>query len=73
VAAMTSNVDMKPYVVPLTNKDLVLGELTVDSCIRADKIYTLSQNIIIKRFGQVKADILSAVKEKIDDLMKQGD
>ena len=73
VAAMTSNVDTKPYIVPLTNKDLALGELTVDSCIRADKIYTLSQNIIIKCFGKVNVGILNTVKEKIDDLIEQSD
>ena len=43
------------------------------SCIRADKIYTLSQNIIIKSFGQVKVDIVNAVKEKIDNLMERCD
>ena len=73
VAAITSNVDTKPYIVPLTNSDLSLGELKVNSCIRADKIYTLSQSIIIKRFGKVKVGILNAVKERIDNLMKQSD
>ena len=70
VAAITSNVEMKPYIVPLTNNDLSLGELKVDSCIRADKIYTLSQSIIIKSFGQVKVGIINAVKKKIDSLME---
>jgi len=73
VAAITSNVDTKPYIVPLTNKDLSLGELTVESCIRADKIYTLSQNIIVKSFGQVKVGVINAVKEKIGHLMEQSD
>jgi len=65
VAAITSNVDNKPYIVPLTNKDLTSGTLAVDSCIRTDKIYTLSQSIIIKSFGKVKTDIIDAVKDKI--------
>ena len=73
VAAITSNVDTKPYIVPLTNNDLSHGELKVNSCIRADKIYTLSQSIIIKRFGKVKVGILNAVKERIDNLMEQND
>ena len=73
VAAITSNVDRKPYIVPLTNNDLSRGKLEVDSCIRADKIYTLSQNIIIKSFGQVKVGVLNTVKEKINRLMEQSD
>ena len=70
VAAITSNVDNKPYIVPLTNKDLASGTLTVNSCIRADKIYTLSQNIIIKSFAKVKIDIVGAVKDKILKLIE---
>jgi len=65
VAAITSNVDNKHYIIPLTNKDLTSGTLAVDSCIRADKIYTLSQSIIIKSFGKVKTDIIDAVKDKV--------
>ena len=70
VAAITSNIDNKPYVVPLTNKDLASGVLNVNSCIRADKIYTLSQNIIIKSFAEVKTNIIGAVKDKILKLME---
>jgi len=70
VAAITSNVDNKPYIVPLTNNDLASGKLAMDSCIRADKIYTLSQNIIIKSFAEVKTSITDAVKDKILKLME---
>jgi mRNA interferase MazF len=70
VAAITSNVDTKPYIVPLTNNGLSQGTLKVDSCVRADKIYTLSQSIIIKSLGQVKVGIINVVKEKIDSLME---
>jgi len=69
VAAITSNVDNKPYIVLLNNNDLSSGVLAVKSCIRADKIYTLSQNIIIKSFAKVKTDIIDAVKDKIFELM----
>ena len=72
VTAITSNVDVKPYIVPLTNEDLDIGALTVDSCIRADKIYTLSQNIVIKSFAKVKISIVSTVKDKILKLMDNG-
>ena len=45
VATVTSNVDTKPYVVPFGNSDMTDGFLKVASCVRADKIYTLSQSI----------------------------
>jgi len=52
-----------------SNDDLAEGNLKVDSCIRADKIYTLSQTLIVKRFGRIKPEILSMVKAMIMDVM----
>ena len=58
VAAITSYNDSKPYIVLFSNDDMAEGTLKMDSCIRADKIYTLSQSIIVKRFGKVKSEII---------------
>ena len=69
VAAITSLIDTKPYAVMFSNDDLAEGNLKVDSCIRADKIYTLSQTLIVKRFGRIKPEILSMVKAMIMDVM----
>lgn len=68
VAAITSNVSQKEYVVMLYKTDLEIGDLKVDSCIRADKIYSLSQAIVINSFGKVKSHIMNSVKEKLDHL-----
>jgi mRNA interferase MazF len=59
-AAITSNLENKEYSVLITNSDLSEGELKVDSLIRADKIYTLSLDIIVKRFGTVKEKIVES-------------
>jgi len=45
------------------------GTLKVSSCIRVDKIYTLSQSIAISKFGSVKGHILDDVKKKLFDLV----
>ncbi|MCL2009937.1 MAG: type II toxin-antitoxin system PemK/MazF family toxin [Synergistaceae bacterium] len=73
VAAVTSNLDTKPYVVLFANKDMADGALKVDSYVRADKIYTLSQSIVIKRFGQVKFEVIEKVKGKILSVMNESD
>ena len=70
VAAITSNITTKEYTVIITTKDLNEGNLQVDSCIRVDKIYTLSQSIVISRFGAVKSHIMDFVKEKFNLLIK---
>ena len=50
VVAVTSSIDTKPYIVPISDDDMDDGKLKVVSCIRADKIYTLSKDIVVKRF-----------------------
>lgn len=70
VVAITSNIIAKNYTVFITGKDLLEGSLKVDSCIRVDKIYTLSKNIIIKKFGTVNQIIMEDVKEKLNNIIE---
>ncbi len=69
VVAITSNLESKEYAVLFSKDDMKEGTLKVDSCIRADKIYTLSQDIIVKKFGSINDNVLSHVKEKISLLL----
>lgn len=70
VAAVTSVIDTKPYAVSISNDDMEEGTLRVMSCVRSDKIYTLSQALIIKRFGKVSSKILEMVKAQINGLLE---
>lgn len=66
VAAITSNVAEREYQIIITNKDMAEGELKVTSAVRADKIYTLSQSIVVKKFGKLQPAVLLNVKKEID-------
>ncbi|MGD9567481.1 MAG: type II toxin-antitoxin system PemK/MazF family toxin [Sedimentibacter sp.] len=70
VAAVTSNLSENEYSVLLGNDDMTEGNLKVSSLIRADKIYTLSKNIVIKKFGSVKPEIVEQVRQKVIELLK---
>lgn len=70
-AAITSNLDEKEHAVIITNEDMKEGTLKVDSCIRTDKIYTLSKFIVIKKFGSVKPEIIKHVKTKLFSLLEE--
>lgn len=69
VVAITSNLITKDYSILITDTDLTKGNLKVDSCIRVDKIYTLSQEIVIRKFGEVSNDIMSAVTDHINQII----
>ena len=45
------------------------GILKIDSCVRADKIYTLSQNLAVKWFGKVGPEVVEKVKARVLDVM----
>jgi len=70
VVAITSNLNYSENSVILKNEDLSDGKLKHVSNIKADKIYTLSKSIVIKRFGAIKKEklhqVVSEIKEIID-------
>jgi mRNA interferase MazF len=69
VVAITSNMSQdKEYTVMLKTDSLQSGELKQDSCIRTDKIYTLSKSIVQKNFGRVKDEIMNEVMSNIFEL-----
>lgn len=70
VLAITSNLSGKEYAIEITNDDLDDGQLKVKSCIRCDKIYTLSQDIIVRKFGKISEDIIEKVRFKLMELIK---
>ena len=53
----------------LSGEDLEEGDLKVDSCIRVDKIYTLSQNIVVRRFGLVRNYVINDVRKMLNELI----
>jgi mRNA interferase MazF len=69
VAAITSNIDNKYTEIKITNKDMKDGVLKKDSVIRVDKLYTLSQKIVVKRFGSVKSNVLNSVILKVQEII----
>lgn len=70
VLAITSNLNEKEYSIEITDDNLDEGQLKIKSCIRCDKIYTLSQEIIVSKFGIVSHDIMEKVRSKISELIK---
>lgn len=71
VVAMTSNPTQLDYSFTITSQDLQQGRLNRPGKVRVDKIYTLSQVIIVNRFGQVKPNILTKIQTLLQDLTKE--
>jgi mRNA interferase MazF len=69
VVAMTSNPQVTDYSLSITSSDLVEGALNRPGKIRVDKIYTLSQTIVVRTFGQVDDRTLSRIRRRLVNLV----
>jgi mRNA interferase MazF len=67
VVAITSNLQQSG--ITIEAKDLSVGNLPKPSLIRCEKIYTLEQRIVIKRFGIVYENVLDRVIKEINLLI----
>ena len=69
VVAMTSNPQVTEYSLSISSSDLVEGALNRPGKIRVDKIYTLSQTIVARTFGQVDDKTLSRIRRRLVNLV----
>ena len=69
VAAITSNIRGIKNEVVFDNDNMLVGELKKESCIRPDKIYTLSKSIIIKKFGEIEESKLIETKDRLIEIL----
>lgn len=67
VVALTSNLAFKTLTLMI--RTWKRASFPKKSRIRCDKIYTLSKNIVVKKFNRIHNDTLGRIREKIDLLI----
>jgi mRNA interferase MazF len=68
VVAMTSNPAPVDYGFRIESSDLDRGTLNHSGTVRVDKIYALSQSLVVKSFGKVNRAVLMRIREHLRDL-----
>jgi mRNA interferase MazF len=71
VVAMTSNLRPADYSFTITSADLAVGTLQRPSRVRVDKIYTLAQSIVVKRFGQANEATFDRIRQFLSELVAE--
>jgi mRNA interferase MazF len=71
VVAMTSNPQVVDYSFTITSADLAQGTLNQPGKVRADRIYTLSQSLAVKTFGQVNHPTLNRIRQLLQELVAE--
>lgn len=67
---ITSKATKDKYAISLNNDDLIEGQFNYDSSIRPNKIFTLSQNIVSYKMGNISADKLSQVRNTLIKILQ---
>jgi mRNA interferase MazF len=68
VVAMTSNPAKTPFSFRVSSSDLVEGSLNRPGTVRVDKIYTLAQSIVVKKFGKLSLRIVQQIRTILDTI-----
>jgi mRNA interferase MazF len=69
VMAITSNLANKEYCISINTEDIESGVLLHESIVRADKIYSIKQELIIKTFGKLKLNKFNKILEELSKLI----
>ena len=69
--AVTAQIRGHANEIIIDNEDMVEGHLPKISCIRADKVYTLNQSIIEKKYGKLSQDKLSELQLRVIKLISE--
>jgi len=69
VAAVASNTAAPGRPVAISSSDLAEGTLRPDSVVRADKLHTLSQRIVVRRYGRLTESAFQQVLGRLDQLL----
>ena len=65
VLKISSKARLRPFSVPLTQRDLSTGQLLLESVVLADFPVVILKTKVIKKIGVVNPKIISQVKEKL--------
>ena len=68
--AITSQIRGLNSEIIITNDNMDSGQIPKDSCVRADKIYTLNQNIVVKRYGILENSKMDEVISTLTKLIR---
>lgn len=68
VCGITTNLSDETNSVLINQKDMAEGDIHFTSRIKVDKLFTLEQNLIIRKLGRVNATTLTRIKNVIKKL-----
>lgn len=69
IVAVTSNLSKDKYTLNLSTNDLEEGRLSTACCIKIENVLKIDKELIIKKIGKIKINILKSIISKIFEII----
>jgi mRNA interferase MazF len=69
-APLTSNLKLRDYAILITNDQLETGRLIVDSKVKVDRVFSVSQQLVKMKIGRAKAEIHEKIISTLFELLR---
>lgn len=67
---LTSNLKLRDYAVLVTNNELESGNLIVDSKVKVDRVFSVSQRLVRMKIGRIKAEVHERITDMLFELLQ---
>ena len=67
---VTSNLKLRDYAILLTNDHMEKGELLVQSKVKVDRVFSVSQRLVRTKIGRVKPEVHKRIIDTLLDLLR---
>jgi mRNA interferase MazF len=67
---LTSNLRLRDYAMLITSNELESGKLIVDSKVKVDRIFSVSQRLVRMKIGRVRVDVHQKITRMLFELLR---
>ena len=67
---LTSNLKFRDYAIVVTNNELESGKLIVDSKVKVDRVFSVSQRLVRIKIGRIKAEVHERITDMLFELVR---
>ncbi len=66
---LTSNLKLRDYAILVTNDELESGNLIVDSKVKVDRVFSVSQRLVRMKIGRIKTEVHERITGMLLELL----
>lgn len=66
---LTSNLKLRDYAILVTNNELESGNLIVDSKVKVDRVFSVSQRLVRMKIGRIKPEVHERITGMLFELL----